>query len=187
MERRFSKPPAYGKDSRSGSGCWKQPFHIARAPRSWVYAVRTNIPYPRKSKKQQRAVKILTPRACLKAKKTLTLHPQNRPGKDAGVVDRGGLENRCALTGTQGSNPCLSANRAAARLLFFYGRRRSESQELIIRFDMEQHKSARLKDCQSENFAIGPVLAVLICNWDKEYQSLELQSKEVIQLFWRLN
>lgn len=30
--------------------------------------------------------------------------------KDAGVVDRGGLENRCALAGTQGSNPCLSAN-----------------------------------------------------------------------------
>ena len=29
--------------------------------------------------------------------------------KDAGVVDRGGLENRCSLTGTQGSNPCLSA------------------------------------------------------------------------------
>ena len=29
--------------------------------------------------------------------------------KDAGVVDRGGLENRCALAGTQGSNPCLSA------------------------------------------------------------------------------
>lgn len=32
------------------------------------------------------------------------------PWKDAGVVDRGGLENRCALAGTQGSNPCLSAN-----------------------------------------------------------------------------
>ena len=32
------------------------------------------------------------------------------PRRDAGVVDRGGLENRCALTGTQGSNPCLSAN-----------------------------------------------------------------------------
>ena len=31
--------------------------------------------------------------------------------KDAGVVDRGGLENRCTLTGTQGSNPCLSATR----------------------------------------------------------------------------
>ncbi len=31
------------------------------------------------------------------------------PWKDAGVVDRGGLENRCALAGTQGSNPCLSA------------------------------------------------------------------------------
>ena len=29
--------------------------------------------------------------------------------KDAGVVDRDGLENRCTLTGTQGSNPCLSA------------------------------------------------------------------------------
>ena len=31
------------------------------------------------------------------------------PRKDAGVVDRDGLENRCTLTGTQGSNPCLSA------------------------------------------------------------------------------
>lgn len=29
--------------------------------------------------------------------------------KDAGAVDRDGLENRCTLTGTQGSNPCLSA------------------------------------------------------------------------------
>ncbi len=29
--------------------------------------------------------------------------------RDAGVVERGGLENRCALTSTQGSNPCLSA------------------------------------------------------------------------------
>ena len=29
--------------------------------------------------------------------------------KDAGVVDRGGLENRCTLTGTKGSNPFLSA------------------------------------------------------------------------------
>ena len=32
------------------------------------------------------------------------------PRKDAGAVDRDGLENRCTLTGTQGSNPCLSAN-----------------------------------------------------------------------------
>ena len=31
------------------------------------------------------------------------------PRKDAGAVDRDGLENRCTLTGTQGSNPCLSA------------------------------------------------------------------------------
>ncbi len=29
--------------------------------------------------------------------------------KDAGVVDRGGLDNRCTLTGTKGSNPFLSA------------------------------------------------------------------------------
>ena len=29
--------------------------------------------------------------------------------KDAGVVDRDGLENRCTLTGTEGSNPSLSA------------------------------------------------------------------------------
>ena len=30
-------------------------------------------------------------------------------GRDAGVVDRGGLENRCGGDPTQGSNPCLSA------------------------------------------------------------------------------
>lgn len=41
-------------------------------------------------------------------KSLLTFAAQN-PRKDAGVVDRGGLENRCALAGTQGSNPCLSA------------------------------------------------------------------------------
>ena len=29
--------------------------------------------------------------------------------KDAGVDDRGGLENRCTAIRTQGSNPCLSA------------------------------------------------------------------------------
>lgn len=39
--------------------------------------------------------------------------------KDAGVVDRDGLENRCTLTGTQGSNPCLSAKKQPARLLLF--------------------------------------------------------------------
>ena len=30
--------------------------------------------------------------------------------KDAGVVDRDGLENRCTGNCTQGSNPCLSAS-----------------------------------------------------------------------------
>ena len=32
-----------------------------------------------------------------------------QPRKDAGVVDRGGLENRCTRLGTEGSNPSLSA------------------------------------------------------------------------------
>ena len=62
------------------------------------------------------------------SKKTLTFAPQtpiiaherafvtrrNQNWKDAGVVDRGGLENRCSLTGTQGSNPCPSANQLQA-------------------------------------------------------------------------
>ena len=37
------------------------------------------------------------------------LHVDKTNWKGAGVVDRGGLENRCTLAGTQGSNPCLSA------------------------------------------------------------------------------
>ena len=36
------------------------------------------------------------------------LMPTSR--RDAGVVDRDGLENRCTSNCTQGSNPCLSAN-----------------------------------------------------------------------------
>ncbi len=58
-------------------------------------------------------------KTCIKTlhiKKTfVTLHSQKRKSlckpdwKGAGVVDRGGLENRCTLAGTQGSNPCLSA------------------------------------------------------------------------------
>ena len=47
---------------------------------------------------------------------------QKRPWKDAGVVDRDGLENRCTLTGTQGSNPCLSAKSSLSRLLFLLSR-----------------------------------------------------------------
>ena len=34
-------------------------------------------------------------------------HDPSRRG--AGVVERGGLENRCGCKPTQGSNPCLSA------------------------------------------------------------------------------
>lgn len=49
------------------------------------------------------------------------------PRKDAGVVDRDGLENRCTLTGTQGSNPCLSAKKQPLRLLFFAQERRDEN------------------------------------------------------------
>ena len=43
-------------------------------------------------------------------KKRLTFAKQNRKRKDAGAVERDGLENRCTLSGTQGSNPCLSAD-----------------------------------------------------------------------------
>ncbi len=43
-------------------------------------------------------------RAC---KTTQNARPDMRRG--AGVVERGGLENRCALAGTVGSNPTLSA------------------------------------------------------------------------------
>ena len=43
-------------------------------------------------------------RAC---KTTQNAKPDMRRG--AGVVERGGLENRCALAGTVGSNPTLSA------------------------------------------------------------------------------
>ena len=32
------------------------------------------------------------------------------PWRDAGVVERGGLENRCTCERTEGSNPSLSAN-----------------------------------------------------------------------------
>ena len=37
------------------------------------------------------------------------MSPARPPRRGAGVVERGGLENRCPFTGTQGSNPCLSA------------------------------------------------------------------------------
>ena len=36
--------------------------------------------------------------------------PQGHPRRDAGVVERGGLENRCARERTEGSNPSLSAS-----------------------------------------------------------------------------
>ncbi|MDE6126391.1 MAG: hypothetical protein K2G30_05480, partial [Muribaculaceae bacterium] len=37
-----------------------------------------------------------------------------------GVVDRDGLENRCTLTGTQGSNPCLSAKKPQVNDLWLF-------------------------------------------------------------------
>ncbi len=48
--------------------------------------------------------------------------------RDAGVVERGGLENRCALTSTQGSNPCLSATYLAHCSLVFDDLRKSAEQ-----------------------------------------------------------
>ena len=41
--------------------------------------------------------------------KAPVLNPHNLR-RDAGVDERGGLENRCALTGTGGSNPPPAAN-----------------------------------------------------------------------------
>ncbi len=43
---------------------------------------------------------------------------KNDQRKDAGVVDRDGLENRCTRKGTEGSNPSLSAKRLAYASLF---------------------------------------------------------------------
>ena len=43
---------------------------------------------------------------CQISLKYYTFAPERR---DAGVVERGGLENRCARKGTGGSNPFLSA------------------------------------------------------------------------------
>ena len=41
---------------------------------------------------------------------TALCQPGGPVRRGAGAVERGGLENRCAFMGTQGSNPCLSAN-----------------------------------------------------------------------------
>ena len=56
------------------------------------------------------------------------------PWKDAGVVDRGGLENRCALAGTQGSNPCLSAKSCKSQglQLFFALKAADENPEGFV-------------------------------------------------------
>ncbi len=73
------------------------------------------------------------------------LHVDKTNWKGAGVVDRGGLENRCTLAGTQGSNPCLSAKKAA------------EFQRLsCIKIGREPWKSSSAhseKLCLSEPFA----------------------------------
>ena len=47
----------------------------------------------------------------------------NRKRRDARAVERGGLENRCPLTGTKGSNPFLSASQSrcpAQRGIFIF-------------------------------------------------------------------
>lgn len=38
-------------------------------------------------------------------------YPSRLSRRGAGVVDRGGLENRCTRKGTEGSNPSLSATK----------------------------------------------------------------------------
>jgi hypothetical protein len=42
----------------------------------------------------------------------------NRRRRVAGVVERGGLENRCAFRGTEGSNPSLSASFSSISEMF---------------------------------------------------------------------
>ncbi len=44
--------------------------------------------------------------------------------RDAGVVERGGLENRCGCKPTQGSNPCLSAKVRRCLAFFLWGKSR---------------------------------------------------------------
>ena len=44
--------------------------------------------------------------------------PDKADRRGARVVDRAGLENRCARKGTVGSNPTLSATQPAVILLF---------------------------------------------------------------------
>ena len=41
-----------------------------------------------------------------------------QPRRGAGVVERGGLENRCTLAGTVGSNPTLSATYFHQHIVF---------------------------------------------------------------------
>ena len=41
------------------------------------------------------------------------------PRRGAGVVERGGLENRCGCKPTQGSNPCLSAIKYLKTMIYY--------------------------------------------------------------------
>ena len=43
--------------------------------------------------------------------------------RDAGVVERGGLENRCGCKPTQGSNPCLSRIDQTSVMFYFCSQR----------------------------------------------------------------
>ena len=54
------------------------------------------------------------------------------PRRDAGAVERGGLENRCARKCTEGSNPSLSAIKTPAVWRVFNAERRAVIGALII-------------------------------------------------------
>ena len=47
------------------------------------------------------------------------------------MVDRDGLENRCTLTGTQGSNPCLSAEKSCKSPTCSFFRRKGSGEKII--------------------------------------------------------
>lgn len=67
------------------------------------------------------------------SKKRHNFAPQNRRRKDAGVVDRDGLENRCTLTGTEGSNPSLSATLTKNQpLVKWWGKKWGRNKENVL-------------------------------------------------------
>ena len=67
------------------------------------------------------------------------------------MVDRGGLENRCALAGTQGSNPCLSAKKARKRKLSGLRAKKDGMRTLRVRYRAALAKQEIAQRLRSKN------------------------------------